>query len=48
MLLDKTDKGRDEIATRHNGLPPRMRTLLLLIDGKHPIEELLDKLAGIG
>jgi hypothetical protein len=48
MLLDKTDKGREEIATRKHHLAPRLRTLLLLIDGKHQIEELLDKLAGIG
>lgn len=48
MLLDKTEKGREEIATRKYHLSPRLRTLLLLIDGKHPIEELLDKLAGIG
>lgn len=48
MLLDKTEKGREEIATRKYRLTPRLRTLLLLIDGKHPIDDLLDKLSGIG
>jgi len=47
-ILDKTDKGRDEIATRKHGLPPRMRTLLVLIDGKHTEEALLKQVAGIG
>ena len=48
MQLDKTDKGREEIATRQHHLAPRMRTLLLLIDGKRTVEELLDKATGIG
>lgn len=48
MLLDKTEKGREEIATRKYHLSPRLRTLLLLIDGKNSIEALLDKLSGAG
>jgi hypothetical protein len=47
-IFDKTDKGREEIATRKYRLAPRQRTLLLLVDGKHGTEELLGKLAGIG
>lgn len=30
----KTDKGRDEIATRADRLPARLRNLLLMIDGQ--------------
>ena len=48
IKLDKTDKGREEIATRQHHLAARLRTLLLLIDGKHPVEYLLSKVAGLG
>ena len=48
QLFDKTDKGRDEISTRRFHLPPRMRTLLLLVDGKSTVDQLLHKVAGIG
>jgi hypothetical protein len=47
-IFDKTDKGRDEIATRENRLPPRLRTLLLLVDGKRDAVELVAKVAGLG
>lgn len=47
-MFDKTDKGREEIATRKHHLAPRLRTLLLLIDGKHSTEDLLGKVAGLG
>lgn len=47
-IFDKTDKGREEIATRKYHLAPRMRTLLLLIDGKHTNQDLLQKLRGMG
>jgi hypothetical protein len=47
-IFDKTDKGREEIATRKYHLATRLRTLLLLIDGKHRTEDLLRKLAGMG
>lgn len=47
-IFDKTDKGREEIATRKYQLPTRMRTLLLLIDGKQRTEDLLQKVTGIG
>ena len=45
---NKTDKGREEIAARSFGLPSRMRTLLVMIDGRHPMEELLPKVMGLG
>ena len=47
-IFDKTDKGRDEIATRVNHLPARLRTLLLLVDGKRDTAELMVKVAGLG
>lgn len=47
-ILDKTEKGREEIATRKCGLAPRLRTLLVLIDGKHTEEVLLKQVVGLG
>jgi len=47
-ILDKTDKGREEISTRKHGLAPRLRTLLVLIDGKHSEESLLKQVTGLG
>ena len=47
-IFDKTDKGREEIATRKYQLPTRLRTLLVMVDGKQSDEELLKKVAGIG
>lgn len=48
VIFDKSDKGREEIATRKYHLPARLRSLLLLIDGKHGSEDLLKKFAGLG
>ena len=45
---NKTAKGREEISARTYGLPSRMRTLLVMIDGRHPMEELLPKVTGLG
>ena len=36
----KTDKGRDEIATRADRLSARLRNLLLMIDGQRTLESL--------
>ena len=47
-IFDKTEKGREEIATRKYHLATRLRTLLLLIDGKHTTEDVLGKVAGLG
>jgi hypothetical protein len=47
-IFDKTDKGREEIASRTHHLAPRLRTLLVLVDGKQSGEELLKKVGGIG
>jgi len=48
MVFDKTDKGREEIATRKYQLSSRMRALLVLVDGKQSTQELLKKVSGIG
>ncbi|MFA9217769.1 MAG: hypothetical protein ACEQSK_11775 [Sphingomonadaceae bacterium] len=47
-IYDKTAKGREEIATRHYQLAPRLRTLLVLIDGRKTEQELLHNVAGLG
>lgn len=47
-IFDKTDNGRDEIATRANHMAPRLRTLLVLVDGKRDTVELMAKVAGLG
>lgn len=47
-VLDKTEKGRNEIATRSHHLASRLRTLLLLIDGKAPTDHLLKTVSGLG
>lgn len=48
LIFDKTEKGCEEITSRKYHVPPRLRTLLLLANGKHTGEELLKKVAGIG
>ncbi|MFZ6686460.1 hypothetical protein ACO0K0_01785 [Undibacterium sp. SXout11W] len=45
---DKTEKGREEIATRKYQLANRLRTLLVMIDGKKSAAELLKNLTAIG
>ncbi|HEY8101271.1 MAG TPA: hypothetical protein VIF82_11005 [Burkholderiaceae bacterium] len=46
-IFDKTNKGREEIATRKYRLAPRLRTLLLLIDGRQSTGQVLQKIAGL-
>ncbi|MEO6921225.1 MAG: hypothetical protein ABI171_19755 [Collimonas sp.] len=48
IIFDKTEHGRTEIATRGQTVAPRLRTLLLLVDGKTGSDELLRKVAGLG
>ncbi|WP_088278850.1 hypothetical protein [Ideonella sp. A 288] len=57
-IYRKTDKGRSEIETRANRLEPRLRSTLILVDGRHSDEQLagmvsrfdgvLERLAGEG
>lgn len=37
----KTPQGQDEIATRSRQLPARMRSLLIMVDGRHSVGQLL-------
>ncbi|MBC7499358.1 MAG: hypothetical protein H7315_02515 [Herminiimonas sp.] len=48
MIFDKTDKGREEIATRKHHLSSKFRPLLVMTDGNHSAEYLLAKVAGLG
>lgn len=48
IIYDKTDKGREEIATRKWQLPSRMRSLLVLIDGKKSDADIVQKIGGLG
>lgn len=45
-MLRKTAEGQDEIATRARRLPPRQRSLLILIDGKRSEAELQGMVPG--
>ncbi|MBX9869104.1 MAG: hypothetical protein K2X63_04845 [Burkholderiaceae bacterium] len=47
-IFDKTAKGRAEISTRQFQLPAKIRTLLVMIDGKRPIAELFKQTQGLG
>lgn len=39
-IATKTEKGREELATRGNGLTARQRQLLITIDGSHSVGEI--------
>ena len=45
-VFQKTGKGADELRTRRHGLSPRLRQLLILIDGKRDFAELSRMLPG--
>lgn len=47
-IFIKSQKGREEIATRKHGLTLRLRPLLVMIDGQHSTADLLEKVAGLG
>lgn len=47
-IFDKTTKGRAEISTRQFQLPAKIRTLLVMIDGKRPLAELFKQTQGLG
>jgi hypothetical protein len=48
LVYEKTDKGREEIATRKHQLAPRLRSLLVMIDGEQTADKLLQKVAVLG
>ena len=47
-VFEKTDKGREEITTRKYQLASRLRSLLVMVDGKQTTSELLTKVAQLG
>lgn len=47
-VVDKTEKGVREIQTRALGLPPRLRTLLIMADGRHTVAQLQQSAAQVG
>lgn len=47
-IYDKTDKGREEIATRKYHVPARLRSLLVMIDGHRPLEVLMNSFGPLG
>lgn len=47
-VYDKTDKGREEIATRKYHLPAKLRALLVMIDGHRPLEALMKNFGAMG
>ena len=47
-IYDKTDKGREEIATRKYHIPAKMRSLLVMIDGHRPLEVLMKNFGAMG
>lgn len=47
-ILAKTVAGVEEIETRARRVPPRLRTMLILVDGRRSVAELIDAAAGLG
>lgn len=47
-IYEKTEKGREEIATRKYRLPLKLRTLLVMIDGEKTSGKLLQEMAPFG
>lgn len=46
VVYSKTDQGREALTSRPAGLGPRLRSLLIMVDGKRSVGE-LDKLLGV-
>jgi hypothetical protein len=46
LVFAKSDKGASEISRRQHGLSPRQRAILILVDGKVSVGELLQRMAG--
>lgn len=42
-VFAKTQKGKDEIETRQNRLPAKLRMILILVDGKSDVAHLVEK-----
>ena len=48
VIYRKTQKGTEAIANRHSGLAPRLRSLLIMVDGKRTHAELSTMAAALG
>ena len=48
LIYEKSEKGREEIATRKYQLSPKLRSLLVMIDGEQTADKLLQRVAGFG
>lgn len=48
VIYQKTQKGTEAIADRHSGLAPRLRSLLIMVDGKRTYAELTTMAAALG
>ncbi len=44
VIFTKTPKGQSEISTKAGGLTPRVRRVLILVDGKRSVEEMREML----
>lgn len=47
-IFSKTAKGRTEVGDRSLGLTPRLRSALILVDGKTPLAQLRPALSMLG
>jgi hypothetical protein len=47
-VVEKTEAGLHEVKTRARGLAPRVRSLLIMIDGRHSVAQLSSAAAQIG
>lgn len=48
MVLLKTVKGLDEIQNKVHGLAPKRRRVLIMVDGRMTVAEMLERLATLG
>ena len=46
-VFEKTELGREAVANRNAALHPRLRTLLILIDGRKTFKQLMEALLGL-
>lgn len=48
VVYEKTDAGAEEVRARSRKLPPRLRTMLIMVDGTMSESQLLDAAATLG
>jgi hypothetical protein len=47
LILAKTEKGQEELQSRRHGLSQRLRTVLVMVDGRMSVGVLLTRLNGL-